>query len=108
MWSFQSPSITSGLNADPELHFFKEDLKLTDKEIENVSQDAIDFFNRRFGLDLSASEPNELGKRVFENAMLFPNKFPVTITATHNRWLVSGRVGQIVASRWKRMATIQN
>ncbi len=26
--------------------------------------------------------------------MLFPNKFPVTITATHNRWLVSGRVGQ--------------
>ncbi len=41
----------TGLNADPELHFIKEDLKLTDKEIEYVLQDAIYFLNRRFGLD---------------------------------------------------------
>ena len=67
---------------DPDLHYFKEVLKFSDQEIDEAAEDAIEFFNTRFGLDFSDSIPNDQGQRFFENAMFFPNEFPFDITRT--------------------------
>ena len=44
----------------------------TEEEIEQVTEDAIQFFDTMYGLDFSQSEPNELGQRFFQNATFFP------------------------------------
>ena len=43
----------------------------TEEEIEQVTEDAIQFYNTKYGLDFSQSEPNELGQPFFQNATFF-------------------------------------
>ena len=85
-----SPEALQAALVDTNLTFFREVLGFNDTEIEHVTQNALQFFNERFGLDFSQSEPNELGIRSFENAIFQPSRQPSGIFATFNRWLLTG------------------
>ena len=61
---------------DTNLTFFREVLGFDDAEIQQGTQNAFQFFNERFGLDFSQSQPNELGIRFFQNATIRPNRQP--------------------------------
>ncbi len=65
----------------------------TEQEIEDATQDAIEFFSTKYGLDFSASQPDELGQRVFENAIFhaFEASPESGYTITFNRWIINGR-----------------
>ena len=76
---------------DPELAFFRDVLGYNDADVEQVTEDAMQFYNTRYGLDFSQSEPNELGERTYMNATLFPYRLPFTVYATFNGWLVNRR-----------------
>ena len=58
------------LPGDPEMIFFKVDMKLRDNEIQHVFEDAVKFYNETYGLDFSNSPPNEQKEYFFENAKL--------------------------------------
>ena len=78
---------------DPELTFFKTNLKFRDSDIQHTIDDAIQFFNDTFGLDFSDSPPNERNQRFFQNArmnpfMLIPGK--VDYVVTDSRWIRTG------------------
>ena len=85
-----SQEVLQTILVDTNLTFFKEVLGFDDAEIEQETQNAFQFFNERFGLDFSQSEPNELGIRFFENATIQPNRQPRGIFITFNRWLLTG------------------
>ena len=57
---------------DPELIFFRNKMKLREDEIRHVFEIAMNFFNDLFGLDFSASAPNEQHEHSFENAKMSP------------------------------------
>ena len=86
---FSSEVLQAAL-VDTNLTFFREVLGFDDAEIEQETQNAFQFFNERFGLDFSRSEPNERGIRFFENATLRPSRQPRGTFATFNRWLLTG------------------
>ena len=86
---FSSEVLQAAL-VDTNLTFFREVLGFDDAEIQQETQNALQFFNERFGLDFSQSEPNELGMRFFENATLQPFRQPRGTFATFNRWLLTG------------------
>lgn len=78
---------------DSELHFFKEILKFTDAEIDDATHESIKFFNKSFGLDFSKSPVDAAGRRLFENAVMFPFQAPFDPPVSHNRWVISGNTG---------------
>ena len=55
---------------DPTSEFFKEVLNYDDEQLESAIDDAIAFFNERFGLDFSQSTPDALGRRFFRTRTL--------------------------------------
>ena len=85
-----SPEALQAARVDTNLTFFRQVLGFDDAEIEQVTQNALQFFNERFGLDFSQSEPNELGIRSFQNAIFQPSRQPSGTFATFNRWLLTG------------------
>ena len=85
-----SQEVLQAALVDKNLTFFREVLGFDDAEIEQETQNAFQFFNERFGLDFSQSEPNELGIRSFENATFQPSRQPSGIFAIFNRWLLTG------------------
>ena len=78
-------------NPDSELSYFRETLRFSEEEIEQATQDAIDFYNERYGLDFSGP-PDERNVRQFENSTLVPFRVAneVEFFVTYNRWIVSG------------------
>ena len=78
-------------NPDSELSYFRETLRFSEEEIEQATQDAIDFYNERYGLDFSGA-PDERNVRHFENSTLIPIKEAdeAELFITYNRWIVSG------------------
>ena len=80
---------------DANFSFFRDVAKLTPEEIDSTVQNAIDFYATRFGLDFSSSDPDELGVRRYQNATFTPLRFPVTFTATVNRWLRNGNTNSV-------------
>ena len=58
------------LLSDPEQTFFKEIMGFRDDEIQHAFDDAVKFFNDRYGLDFSLSQPNEQSVHVLGNATL--------------------------------------
>ena len=82
---------------DIGLSFFRDVMLFTEEEIEQVTEDAIQFFNTMYGLDFSQSEPNELGQRFFQNATFFPFRGSPEIeySVTFNRWIVSGNTRSV-------------
>ncbi len=86
-------SITES-SLDTDLVFFREVLKLSENELNQTTQDAIEFFNSRFGLDFSQSEIDPAGRRSFGNAILSPydtKDRPMFLVI--NSWLINGRLG---------------
>ena len=79
-------------SVDTNLTFFREFLGFDDARIQHETQNAFQFFSERFGLEFSLSEPDELGRRIFQNATLqpFSRRRPSGGIATFNRWLVTG------------------
>ena len=77
---------------DYSLSFFRDVMLFTEEEIAQVTDDAIQFFKTRFGLDFSQSEPDEWGQRFYQNATMWPARVSpeVKYTVTFNRWIVSG------------------
>ena len=78
---------------DPELTFFKTELKFRDSDIQHTIDDAIQFFNNTYGLDFSDSPPNEKNQRFLPNArmnpfMLIPGKLDFIVT--DSRWIRTG------------------
>lgn len=82
---------------DPDFSFFKDVMKFTEDEIVQVTNDALQFFNTKFGLDFSQSEPNELGERLFQNATFSPFLFSPELqyTITYHRWIITGNTRSI-------------
>ena len=78
---------------DSDLHYFKETLRLTNEETDQVTQDALEFYNTTYGLDFSNSPIDAAGRRHFENATLIPFEVPFNVPVTHNRWIINGRKG---------------
>lgn len=79
--------------SDAELHYFRETLKLTNEETEQVTQDALEFYNMTYGLDFFNSPLDAGGRRQFENATMIPFEVPFNVPVTHNRWVINGRKG---------------
>jgi hypothetical protein len=82
---------------DPNLTFFRDIMRFDEREIEQVTEDALLFYKTRFGLDFSQAEPNELGQRIVENAVFAPAIFSPEIqyTITYNRWIISGNTNNL-------------
>ena len=85
-----TPEALQATFVDTNLTFFREVLGFDDAEVEQETQNAFQFFNERFGLDFSQSEPNNLGIRFFQNATFQPTRRPNGTFATFNRWLLTG------------------
>ena len=77
-------------SSDPDLTFFRDEIRFSEAEIDLARQSAIDFFNTRFGLDFSQTDPNIPERRVFQNATFDPFFAGVVFTASINNWLVTG------------------
>ena len=89
------PSQSAAVVSDPDLTFFRDIMLFTEEEIERETQDAMEFFNTKFGLDFSQSVLNELGERMIENAVMFPYIFDNQYTITYNRWIISGNTNNL-------------
>ena len=88
---FSLDAILPAASDDANLTFFREVLQYDDTQTQHETQNAFQFFNERFGLEFSLSEPDELGRHFFQNASLQPfSRRPSGATATFNRWLVTG------------------
>ncbi len=90
---FTDVQVSSFGTPDPELRFFREVVKLTENEIEQIIQDALEHFHATYGLDFYQSEPDTLGRRYFENAVFFPAEVPLTYNISSNNWLLTGVEG---------------
>ena len=93
--SMMSPvsEIAGAYMLDPNLTFFREVLGYSDDEVQEETQNALQFFSERFGLDFSDSQPDEKGQRFFQNATLEPMRSrPFGVTSTFNRWILNGNV----------------
>ena len=82
---------------DSSLSFFRDVMLFTEEEIAQVEEDAIQFFDTRFGLNFSQSKPDEHGQRFYQNATFLPTRFTpeVQYVATFNRWIVSGNTRSV-------------
>ena len=89
--------VSSPVLVDSSLSFFREDLRFTEEQIAQVTEDAIQFYNTRFGLDFSQSEPDEMGRRFYQNATFFPARLSREdqYVITFNRWIVSGNTRSV-------------
>ena len=75
---------------DTNLTFFSDVLGFTDDETQQETQNALQFFSERFGLEFSRTQPNEQGLRFFQNATLQPIRSRRQMYATFNRWILTG------------------
>ena len=85
-----SSEVRQPIVVDTNLTFFREVLRFDDAESQQETQNAFQFFNERFGLDFSLSEPDELGVHHFHNATFQPFRAAGGPTATFSRWLLTG------------------
>lgn len=80
---------------DAGLNFLRNIMLFSDDEIQEFTDDAIEFFNERFGLDFSAVEVNENGTRYLAEKdatlTLFELNPDLEYRAVFNRWLTTGR-----------------
>ena len=82
---------------DSSLSFLREVVRFTEEEIAQAFEDAMQFYNTRFGLDFSQSEPDELGRRFYQNATFYPARVSPEdqLVITFNRWIVSGNTKSV-------------
>ncbi len=70
--------------------FFTDIMKYSQQQIEEVTEEAIAFFNERYGLNFSLSQPNEFGIRVLENATFIPYGMMTLVGVNFNMWTKTG------------------
>ena len=75
---------------DPQMSFFRDILRFTEAETQQVVEAAIRHFNTQFGLDFSNIQSNDANQRFLRNAMFHSIMAPFNATAIANRWLVTG------------------
>ena len=77
-------------------------LNYDDNQVESAIEDAIMFFNERFGLDFSQSPPDAFERRIFQNSLLTTYRIPTDFdsTVTVNRWLLNGILGSNRCFNW--------
>ena len=75
---------------DPQMSFFRDTLRFTEEETQQVQEAAIQHYNSQFGLDFSNIEPNDENQRFLGNAIFHSIRIPFNATAVANRWIVSG------------------
>ena len=80
----------TSLGFDPTFSYFRDVIQFTDEETERFIQDAINFYRMHYGLNFSGP-PDDLGRRFFQNATLFPYRVTVNFTATSNNYIANGR-----------------
>ena len=85
-------TVDSRLRRDPDLTFFKTVLKFRDSDIQHTTDDAIQFFYDRFGLDFSNSPPDENNQRFIQNATMSPIMIlpEYNLIVTDNHWIRTG------------------
>ena len=83
---------TSVITQDPEFSFFKKVLNLRENAIQHIFEDAIYFFNATYGLDFSASPPNEENERFIKDAVMRPFVFfdNLDYYVSVNNWIRTG------------------
>ena len=59
-----APESVTTFSSTTGLPFLRNIMLFTEEEIARVTQDAIEFFNTRFGLDFSQAAPDENGQRI--------------------------------------------
>ena len=75
---------------DPQMSFFRDILRFTEAETQQVVDAAIQHFNTQFGLDFSNIQPNDANQRFLGNAMLHALMAPFNASAIANRWIATG------------------
>ena len=70
---------------DPQMGFYRNTLRFTEAETQQVVEAAIQHFNTQFGLDFSNIQPNDANQRFLGNAMLHAIMSPFNATAIDNR-----------------------
>ena len=75
---------------DPQMTFYRNTLRFTEAETQQVVESAIQHYNTQFGLDFSNIEPNDANQRFLGNAMLHSIMSPFNASVIANRWLVTG------------------
>ena len=75
---------------DPQMRFFRDILRFTEQETQQVVEDAIQHFSVQFGLDFSNIAPNNANQRFLGNAMFHPIMPPFNASAIVNSWIVTG------------------
>ena len=75
---------------DPQMSFFRDILRFTEEETQQVVEAAIRHFNTQFGVDFSNIQPNDANQRFLRSAMFHSIMAPYNATAIANRWLVTG------------------
>ena len=75
---------------DPQMSFFRDILRFTEAETQQVVEAAIRHFNTQFGLDFSNIQPNDANQRFLGNAMFQSIMVPFNATAIANHWIVTG------------------
>ena len=80
------------LISDPEQTFFKEIMGFRDNDIQHAFENAVEFFDERYGLDFSLSQPNEQNEYVVGNATLSLFRFPkhVHYLLVLSNWIQTG------------------
>ena len=66
------PANVSFLLPDPNSDFYTDILGFTQSEADDAKQDAMDFFDTKYGLDFSQSQPDVNGCRQSNNALFCP------------------------------------
>ena len=74
---------------DPQMRFFRDILRFTEQETQQLVENAIQHFTTQFGLDFSNIESNDANQRFLGNAMLHSIKIPFNATAIANSWIVT-------------------
>ena len=74
----------------PQMSFFRDILRFTEAETQQVQEAAIQHFNTQFGLDFSNIEPDDANQRFLGNARFHPLMISFNSTAISNRWIVTG------------------
>ena len=73
--------------------FFKNVMQYSQAQIDEVTNEAIDFFRTRYGLDFSQAQPGSLGEREIEDAVFATFTFSPEIeyTINFNTWIFNNR-----------------
>ena len=91
-----SPAVFAA-SPDTNLTYFTDILGFSGAQIEDATQNAIEFYQERFGLDFSQSAVNQLGQRTFQNATMNPFMEDERITniGTINKYILTGRTTNV-------------